>query len=382
MKAHIILIGPTFPYRGGNSLFMSHLYEMLTKEYKITFINFNLMYPSLLFPGKTQVDVSGEHFQKVPSLRLINSMNPISWKQTANKINELNPDLVVFDWWQPYFGPCYRGISSGLGKELKEKIIFITENVISHESRGIDKILTKIGLKHAKGFLALSNKVEKELRTFANNRKVYRSELPNYGWYSLDDDFDCQGEKERLGFKSDDIVFLFFGYVRKYKGLDILIDAFAILSQENPKYKLLIAGEFYDSKEPYAQLVQKHNLQEKVRIVDKYIPNEMVAKYFTLSEVVVLPYRNATQSGILSIASAYNKPVIITGVGGLPEFIDDGETGILVDSPTKEDVVKGIHRYFERKPHVDFPKNIEKRNKSNGFDKIIGVFSEMLDDLG
>ncbi len=380
MKSHIILIGPTFPFRGGNSLFMSHLYEMLVKEYKITFINFSVMYPSLLFPGKTQLDVSGEHFNEVPSERLINSMNPISWKKAANRINELNPDLVVFDWWQPYFGLCYRGVSSFLNADLKKKIIFITENVISHESRGVDKLLTQIGLKHAKGFLALSNKVEREIAPMSKGRKVYRSELPNYGWYTLEDDFDKGTAKEALGFKADDIVFLFFGYVRKYKGLDILIDAFSILSHENPKYKLLIAGEFYDSPESYEQQIQKLEISDKVKIVNQYIPNEKVAQFFTLSEVVILPYRNATQSGILSIASAYNKPVIITSVGGLPEFVDDGQTGILVVTPSKEAVVKGVHRYFELKPTVDFSKNIEERNKGNGFENIIGVFQEMLED--
>ncbi len=381
MKPHIILIGPTFPYRGGNSLFMSHLYGMLVKEFKVTFLNFNLMYPSLLFPGKTQLDESGEHFEQVPSQRIINSMNPISWRKTAAAINRLNPDLVVFDWWQPYFGPCYRGISGGLTKVLKSKIVFITENVISHESRAIDKFLTNWGLKHAKAFLALSGKVEKELASRTQGRKVYRSELPNYGWYTLDEDFDKGKAKEELGFAKDDIVLLFFGYVRKYKGLDILLEAFAELSKIHPDYRLLIAGEFYDPVAPYENIIRKNGLSSKVKIVNQYVPNEEVAQYFTLSEVVVLPYRSATQSGILSIASAYEKPVIITAVGGLPEFVDDGQTGILVDTPDKDAVVQGIKRYFKLKPTVDFSGNIARKNQGNGFDNIISIFKEMLADL-
>ncbi len=378
MKKKIVLIGPTYPYRGGNALFMTHLYSALKDAYDIHFINYKVLYPSLLFPGTTQYDESEEHFEKVPSVRLINSMNPFSWLKTARHINSLSPDLVVFDWWQPYFGPCHYGISTMLTKELKNKVLFITENVISHEARWIDKILTNLGLSNAQKFLALSKKVVEDIQPIAKERPVFRSELPVYGWYSVNDTLDLGKEKETLGFKATDTVLLFFGYVRQYKGLDILIDAFAELVKSNPDFKLLVAGEFYDKPDAYFKQIKELGIEDKVKVVNQFIPNEGVAKYFSLSEVVVLPYRSATQSGILNIAYGYHKPVVITNVGGLSEFVDVDATGVIVPEATKEAIIKGVNRYFELKPSVDFAKNIEKRVEENSFGKIVNVFEDIL----
>lgn len=378
MRKKIVLVGPTYPYRGGNALFMSYLYNALITEFEVEFINYSVLYPSLLFPGKTQYDESKEHFDRVPSKRILNSMNPITWKKTADYINSLNPDLIVVDWWQPYFGPCLRGVTSFIKKDLKSRILFITENVISHEARWIDGFLTRMGLKHADRFLALSKSVVETLEPMAKGRKIFRSELPVFGHYSKDDNLDIETEKEKLGFKKTDTVLLFFGYVRKYKGLDILIDAFAEMVPDHPDYKLLVAGEFYDNPDPYMNLIKKHGIEDKVKVINKFIPNEQVAAYFTLSEVVVLPYRSATQSGILNIAYGYEKPVVITEVGGLSEFVDDGETGIFVPKADKMEIVKGVERYFSLKDQVDFAGNIRRRNERNSFGSIVETFKEIL----
>ncbi|MEM9821516.1 MAG: glycosyltransferase [Bacteroidota bacterium] len=381
MKQKIVLIGPTYPYRGGNSLFMSYLYVSLKDHFEVTFINYSVLYPSLLFPGTTQYDKSEEHFEKVPSLRLINSMNPISWYKTAQHINGLNPDLVVFDWWQPYFGPCHRGISMLLKKELKPKILFITENVISHEARWIDQILTQIGLKHAAKFLALSKQVEVQVRPFAGDRRVFRSELPIFGHYSKTENLDTDQVKKDLGFETNDTILMFFGYVRKYKGLDILIDAFAELVPNHPQFKLLIAGEFYDNPQPYLKQIEQLGIQDKVKVVNQFIPNEQVAQFFTTAEVVVLPYRSATQSGILNIAYGYDKPVVITKVGGLHEFVEDGHTGVFVLEAEKSAVAKGILRYFELAKTIPFGENIRRKTAQNSFGKIVDVFKDILADV-
>jgi len=374
MRQKLILVGPTYPYRGGNALFMSYLYNALITEFEVEFINYSVLYPSLLFPGTTQLDESEEHFDQVPSKRMLNSMNPLTWAKTANYINSKNPDLIVVDWWQPYFGPCLRGVTSLIKKELKSKILFITENVISHEARWIDGFLTRMGLKHADRFLALSKSVVDTLTPMAKGRKIYRSELPVFGHYSKDEKLDLAAEKEKLGFERDATVLLFFGYVRKYKGLDILIEAFAEMEEKYPDYRLLIAGEFYDNPQPYLQLI------EKLGMVNKFIPNEQVAAYFTLSEVVVLPYRSATQSGILNIAYGYEKPVVITNVGGLSEFVEDGKTGIFVPKAEKSEIVKGIERYFSLKNKVNFGDNIKLRNEKNSFGGIVDTFHEILAD--
>ena len=380
MRQKLILVGPTYPYRGGNALFMSYLYNALTAEFDVEFINYRVLYPTLLFPGTTQYDESEEHFDRVPSKRMLNSMNPITWAKTASYINSKNPDLIVVDWWQPYFGPCLRGVTSLIKKELKSKILFITENVISHEARWIDGFLTRMGLKHADRFLALSKSVVETLRPMAKGRKIYRSELPVFGHYSKDEALDIAAEKEKLGFERDATVLLFFGYVRNYKGLDILIEAFAEIEEKYPDYRLLIAGEFYDNPQPYLQLIEKLGIAKKVKVINKFIPNEAVAAYFTLSEVVVLPYRSATQSGILNIAVGYEKPVVITNVGGLSEFVEDEKTGIFVPSADKLEIVKGIERYFSIKDKVDFAGNIRARNEQNSFGGIVDTFHEILAD--
>lgn len=376
-KPHIVLIGPAYPYRGGNALFMAHLYRTLTKEFRITFINFNLLYPSILFPGKTQYDESADHFEQVPTHRLINSMNPISWFRTAKFINILQPDLVVFDWWQPYFGPCYNGIASRLNVSLKKKIIFITENFISHESRSIDLVLTKIALRHAKAFLALSAKVENDLKILKGEKPIFRSELPVFGWFNRPI-FDKTAKLKELNWPINSKIIMFFGYVRKYKGLDILLDAFVITRKILPELRLVIAGEFYDDPGPYLNQIEYSGYKEDIKVFNQFIPNEEVAIYFDLSDVVVQPYRSATQSGILNMAYGFEKPAVVTAVGGLEEFVEDSKTGIVVREITPQAVADGIIKFYDLKDIVDFKSNIIERVNSNGFGNINGTFREIL----
>lgn len=377
-RKKIALLGPCYPYRGGNALFIAHLHEALSKEYDVELINYSLLYPQLLFPGTTQYDTSGEHFSEYTGKRMINSINPFSWWRVARHVRRLDPDLVVFDWWQPFFGPSNRVMSALLHKHFPDKILFLTENVISHEARRIDKFLTKLGLKHADKFLALSKIVEEDLPKYSRGQKIYRSELPIFGWFKPEAPEALSREKERLGFGGEDEVLLFFGYVRRYKGLDILIEAFAELARERPDLRLLIAGEFYDKPEYYTDLISRLGLDAKVKVINEYIANEALAKYFQLSEVVVLPYRSGTQSGILNIAYGYSKPVVITDVGGFAEFVEDGETGVLVQEADKDQIAAGVRRYFDLRDEVDFESNVRERVARNGFSKIVEVFGEIM----
>ena len=374
---HIVLLGPTYPYRGGNALFMTFLYEALEEQHRVDFINFKMMYPSLLFPGTTPYDVSEEHFQKVPSQRLMHSMNPISWWQTARAINRLDPDIIVFDWYQPFFGPMFYGIGLFLNRRMKQRVLFITENIISHESRWIDKWLTKLGLNWAKAFLTLSKKVEEDIQTLAHGRPVYRSELPVYGWYTRSEDNGLQTARSEFELGESDKVLLFFGYIRHYKGLDILMEALALLLKEDPSYRLLVAGESYEEEAQYQQLMDKLGIREYVRFKNEFIPNERVARYFEASDVVVLPYRSATQSGILNMAYGFEKPVVITDVGGLGEFVDEEKTGIVVPEPNPVAVAAGIRRYYQLHSSTDFATHIRDRVASNSFGDIQNVFLEV-----
>lgn len=377
-KKKILIIGPAFPYRGGNSLFISHTYDILKDEFDVTIFNYKLLYPAILFPGKTQYDESKVAIKKAPNVRAINSINPLNWLSVAAKINRNNFDLVVFDWWHPFFAPCHFAISFLIKKKYSGKILFITENFISHEGHFIDRTLTNLGLKNASSFLALSDKVATDIQHILRGRKIYKSELPVYDCY--DSDSQIEFTKSSLGFDETCKLILFFGYVRKYKGLDILIDAMKILVEKDASFRLLIVGEFYDSPSEYEQQIVKLNLDAFVQIKNEFVPNEEVSKYYQPADVVVLPYRSATQSGILNVAYGFGKPVIVTNVGGLSEFVDDGRTGLIVEPNSAKSIAEGIMKFFDLKNQIDFTSNIKKSISNNAFAKLPQLFNLIIDE--
>ena len=341
-------------------------------------LNYSLLYPNFLFPGTTQFDRSLQPIRPVPNIRSVNSINPVSWIQTAKRIEAFNPDLIVFDWWNPFFGPALYSISLFLKNRFKNRVLFITENVISHEGRWMDRFLTRIGLRHATAFLALSDNVIRDLDVLRNDRKVFRSELPVYDCYDDLQKFNSENEKRSLGFNKNDKVILFFGYVRKYKGLDILIRSFPGLIKDLPDVKLLIVGEFYDDPESYLSLIDNLNLKPFVTIINQFVPNEEVGKYYSAADVVVLPYRTGTQSGILNIAYGFERPVIVTNVGGLAESVDHELTGLVIQPDSPEAIHAGIKRFFEIQNRVNFSDHIRKKIQSNLFSGVAELFETIL----
>jgi len=379
-KKKIVLIGPAYPYRGGNALFVAHTYETLKDHFDIKIFNYKLLYPSILFPGTTQFDKSTQQVKRVPNKRLVNSINPLNWFIVASKLKKENADLVIFDWWHPFFGFCHGVISFLLRKEYKNKILFITENVVSHEDNFIDRFLTMFGLRNASKFLTLSRIVEKDVQQYAKGKKVYRSELPVYDCYQQNNNIDFQKTKEELGFNKNSIVLLFFGYVRKYKGLDILIEAFPKIIKENPESRLLIVGEFYDKPDLYFDQIKKFGIEDKVKVVNEFVPNEEVAKYYEVSDIVILPYRSATQSGILNVAYGFNKPVIVTDVGGLAEFVDERKTGFVVEPDSSDSIDEAVKNFINVKSEVDFTNNITEMNKKNSFHQLPEVIKQIIEE--
>lgn len=379
-RKKIIIIGPAYPYRGGNSLFVSHVYDALKNDFEVKIINYSLLYPSFLFPGKTQYDESTTLIKKAPNERLVNSVSPMSWFKAANRIIKENPDLVVFDWWHPFFAFCHFTISELIKKKFRNKILFITENFISHEGNFIDKTLTNIGLKNASSFLVLSGIVEKEVGRIANGRRIYKSELPIYDCYDSEEETSVSAQKNDLGFSEKDIVLLFFGYVRKYKGLDLLIEAFPAIKSSIPDSKLLIVGEFYDSPDFYLDKIKKLGIDEDTIVINKFVPNEDVGKYYNASDLVILPYRSATQSGILNVAYGFSKPVLVTEVGGLAEFVVDRSTGIIIKPDSPDEIAKAAIEFFKLKVEVDFEKNIKEFISKNKFGNLSELFKQIILD--
>jgi glycosyltransferase involved in cell wall biosynthesis len=378
MKKKIILVGPAYPYRGGNALFVAHLYEALSKSFDIEVINFTRLYPQLLFPGTRQEDVSKVPIKAHPSTRLIDSINPLTWFKTANYISRQNPDLVAFIWYQPFFGFSIGTIARLIRKKFKGRILFITENIISHESMFYDRILTRYALRSADKFLVLSDVVEKGIKTLYPDKKVFRSTLPIYDCYGFDQGLSKSDARKKLGIAENKKVLLFFGYIRAYKGLMNLIEAMPYLLKEDENYFLLIVGEFYESKEKYFERIKELNIGKNVLVIDEFVPNEEVGLYYSAADLVVLPYNSATQSGILNIAYGFKKPVVVTNVGGLPELVEDGKTGFIVEPHNPLALAEGIKKYFSASNIEEFPRNIETFIQNNSFTSIERVFKDIL----
>jgi glycosyltransferase involved in cell wall biosynthesis len=376
-KKKIVIVGPAYPYRGGNALYVSFLYDVLKVKFEVEIVNYKLLYPSILFPGTTQNDISGFVIKESISKRIINSVNPFTWIKAAKHINNLKADLVYFDWWNPFFGPSHRVISSLIKKQYRNRIIFITENVMSHEGRFIDRVLTKMGLKNANAFIALSNIVEDALKDFTD-KKIYKSALPIYGGYNLDKNLDVSKQKVEFGFKEDDDVLLFFGYVRKYKGLNVLLDAMPEIIKKNSKAKLLIVGEFYDSPDKYYEQINNLGIKDNVKVVQRFVPNEEVGKYYSIADLVILPYLSATQSGVLNIAYGFGKPVIVTDVGGLAEDVIDGKTGYIINPKDENAIIMAVERFFGDRGKIDFETNINNKLEDNLFNKFPELTEQIL----
>ncbi len=374
----IVIIGPAYPYRGGPSTFVSYLYEVLKKSFEVKIFNYKLLYPSFLFPGTTQFDKSSVTVKKAPSIQVINSINPFNWFNVARKLKKENADLIIFDWWHPFFAPCHFTISLLIKHKFKNKILFITENFISHEANRIDNFLTRIGLSNADHFLALSDVVAKDLKSISGKRNIFRSVLPNFDCYTDAGNFDRKVEREKLGYEEKDLVLLFFGYVRKYKGLDILIQSFKKIHDRNKNARLLIVGEFYQDPTNYHELVKETGKEECIKIINKFVPNEDVGKYYHASDLVVLPYRSATQSAVLNVAYSFLKPVIVTRVGGLAEFVINNMTGIIVEPDSPDAIVDGVDKFLSLRETTDFEGNIDKLNKSSEFEKLPELFDEII----
>jgi D-inositol-3-phosphate glycosyltransferase len=378
LKKKIIIIGPAYPYRGGPATYVSYLYKSLSSKFEVKIYNYKLLYPDLLFPGTTQYDESKSVASKPPAERLINSISPINWIKVAARLKKEKADLIVFDWWQPFFGICHSSISLLIKKSYKGKILFITENFISHESRFIDAFLTKIGLSNADIFLALSENVENDLKKISRGRKIFRSSLPPFDCYTDEGNYTKENSRKELDISDSDKVLLFFGYVRKYKGLDILISSVGSLTENHPEIKLLIVGEFYDDVNFYLNMIKDLRLTEKVKLINRFVPNEEVSKYYYASDVVILPYRSATQSAVLNVAYSFGKAVVATKVGGLGEFVKDNETGILVEPESVAALSEGITKYLSLAGKIDFKSNIQKFASNDTFNQLPELFEKII----
>ncbi|MBN4080967.1 glycosyltransferase [Caldithrix abyssi] len=340
----IVLVGPFPPFRGGISMFNHSLAEIFSKDHKVHRISFSLQYPKPLFPGKTQFfDFEGEKAKK-----LINSVNPFTWRKTARFINNINPDLVIFQYWMPFFAPAFSSISKGIKNGCGARIIVNCNNITPHEPRALDSLMTAKFFSFCDGFIVMSQTVEDDLLRIEPNAKYRKIPHPIYDIFG--ESLDQQKAKKLLGI-SDEKIILNFGLIRDYKGLDILIESAKYLKKKMNNFKILVVGECYGEENDYLQLAEDNKVSDVIDFRFEFVPNEKVNQYFCAADLVVLPYKSATQSGIVPIAYHFNKPVIVTHVGGLPEIIEEGKTGFICN-PQAEDIAEGVLKYFNS-DHVD-----------------------------
>lgn len=349
----IVMIGPVYPYRGGIAHYTAALYKELKKKYEVSLISYKLQYPKFLFK-KPQKDYSNDKGKIEEARFCLNTANPFNVVKTALQIKKQKPDLVIMQWWHPYFAPC----DVILLKLLKKcRVLFICHNVFPHERFLMDKKLTKLTLKRGDGFITQSAMDAEDLKSIVPDAKCITAVHPTYGGFDYSH-MSMEEARTLLGIEEGKKVLLFFGFVREYKGLKHLLSAMPSILEKLPEAELMVVGEFGNDREDYLKIVEEKKLSSSLKLVDKYVPDTEIQKYFAASDLVILPYESATQSGIVQIAFGFHKPVTATRVGGLPDVITDGKTGYLVPARDAQALADAVVRFFKEDKAEEFKENI------------------------
>jgi glycosyltransferase involved in cell wall biosynthesis len=366
-KRKLVIIGSAHPLRGGLATYNERLAkEYIDQGYDVTIYTFSLQYPGFLFPGKTQYS-SEPAPAGIPIKIKVNSINPLNWRKVGREIKKENPDFVIVKFWIPFMAPCLGTICRIIRKNKHTRIVSIVDNLIPHEKRPGDRLLIRYWVNSVDGFIAMSRSVLAEINQFQGLKPKPTLFCP----HPLYDNFGGQVSKaealKHLGLDPGYSYILFFGFIRDYKGLDLLLKAFADERLRAYRLKLIVAGEFYTDAKPYYDLLDQFDLKEDVIMRNEFIPDSAVADYFCAADLVVQPYKNATQSGVTQIAYHFNKPMIITNVGGLAEFVPDGKVGYVVE-PSVPEITSAILQFYNEKKEAEFSANaaVEKLKYSWG----------------
>lgn len=330
----IIIVGTAFPYRGGLATYNERLaHEYVKQGHEVEIITFTLQYPAFLFPGKSQFSTEFAP-EDLKINRMINSINPLNWIKVGRTIKRKSPDRVIFCYWMAFIAPCF-GTIARYAHSPKTKMIGLIHNMIPHEPTILDKLFPRYFVKSMDGFVAMAQSVVDDINHFdTENKPKVVSPHPIYDHYGV-----ALTKKEaavKLGLYEQKNYVLFFGFIRHYKGLDLLLEAFADKRLREFPLKLIIAGEFYENPAPYLQQIIRLGLDDMVELRTKFIPDNEVRNYFSISDIVAQPYRDATQSGVSQIAYHFEKPMLVTNVGGLAEIVPDRKVGYVVDVEPKQ----------------------------------------------
>ena len=352
----IVVLSPAHPLRGGIASSSERLaQEFLREGDEVVIYSYSLQYPSLLFPGKTQYTDDPQP-QGLIIRSVLNSIWPLNWWKVGRALRRENAGLIIVRFWIPFMGPCL-GTVLRIARRSKTRVVCIADNIIPHEKRPFDRLLTRYFIRSVDAFVVMSRAVGEELRQFSQTlpfRYVPHPVYDNYGELASRDE-----SLAYFGLPADRRYLLFFGFIRDYKGLDILLRALADPQLDDLSLHLLVAGEFYADEERYRQLITDLRLKDRITLHDRYIPQSDVRYYFGAADLVVQPYRSATQSGISQLAYHFEKPMVVTKVGGLPEIVDHGQSGYVVEvSP--EAVAEAIRDYFAENRQAEFEEGVRK----------------------
>ena len=370
----IILVGTTYPFRGGLAAYNERLArEYMAQGHQVEIFTFSLQYPSFLFPGKTQLSS-----EKAPNdlkiHRTINSVNPFSWIKTGRVIKRKNPDKIVFCYWMAFMAPCF-GTIARFAHNSKTTCIGLIHNMIPHEPSILDKLFPQYFVNSMDGFVAMADSVKQDIKHFdKNNKPIAVSPHPIYDHFG--DIVDKKTAIQSLKLSEKFSYILFFGFIRHYKGLDLLLEAFADERLRKFPIKLIIAGEFYEDSAAYYQLIAKLKLEDFVELRTEFISDNEVRNYFCASDIIAQPYRSATQSGVSQIAYHFETPMLVTNVGGLAEIIPNGKVGYVVDvDPTK--IADALVDFYSNDKSTFFIENIKIEKQKYAWSKMTDAISSL-----
>ena len=370
MSLKVTILGPAYPYRGGLASIMETLARTFNKRGDAAeVLTFTVQYPSLLFPGKSQYR-DGEPPQDVRITRCVSTVNPLNWIKVGQLIRREAPDLLVLKYWTPFMAPCFGTIARIARGNGRTRVVCQIDNVVPHEHHWFDSMLTRYFVNSVDGFVYMSHDVGRTLAEFTRGQKCVYSPHPifeNFGQR-----IDRREACNRLGLNPEVDYMLFFGLIRDYKGLDMLLDAWAKLKAEGKTEgrRLIVAGEFYTDKRPYTEQIERLGLADDILLHDWFVPDEQVPLYFSLTDALVLPYRTATQSGVTQIAYNFDVPMIATDVGGLGEIVIHERTG-LVCEPSVEGIADALSRFWHDELHAPMVASMPEEKKRFSWDQAV-----------
>ena len=372
------IIGPAYPYRGGIATTNERLaQEFLSMGFSVDIETFTVQYPSILFPGKTQYNNKPAP-ENLKIRRTINSVNPFNWLKVGRRIKKEKPDLVVIRYWLPFLAPCLGTIAGISRKNRHSKILCIADNIIPHERRLGDRLLTSYFLNRIDGLIAMSKSVLKESKTFRSDLSLGFCPHPIFDNYG--EKLPNSVAKQRLGLDADTSYLLFFGFIRDYKGLDLLLTAFADERLREFPVRLLVAGEYYSSPEPYLKIIADRNLEDFIELRTDFIPDNEVNLYFSAADMIVQPYKTATQSGVTQIGYHFEKPMLVTNVGGLSEIIPNGKVGYSVE-PVVDRIADALVDFYEHRRAAFFEANVVEEKKKFSWASMVNTILDVVNQV-